>query len=150
MQKREQAEARWKECMEERQKLETERNVHRENFLMDDRPYMDRLDEHQKKLEELNEKVAKAEQEEHEAQMEMDHWRNEERKANEEQIEYRKEMNQGHEDEYTEKIKWEEEQRKTQEAREEQYRQWQEECRRNSPEFYQAQDRSREQDGRSR
>ncbi len=150
MQISEQAEARWKECIEERQKLEAERDSHRNNFPMDDRPYIDRLDEHQKKLEELNEKLAKAEREEHEAQMEMDRFKNMERKAIEEQIENRKEMNQGHEDEYTEKLRREEEQRKIREAKEAAYREWVEESRRKAPEFFQAQDRSREQGGRGR
>ena len=107
MKMREQAEDRLRECEEKRKNLESERNAHQDNFPDDGRPFNERLEEHQKKLEELNNEVEKAKQEEHEAQMELDRAKAMEQKARQESIENRKEMNQGREDDHTEQQRWE-------------------------------------------
>ena len=57
MKMREPAEDRLRECEEKRKTLESERNAHQDNFPDDGRPFNERLEEHQKKLEELNNEV---------------------------------------------------------------------------------------------
>ena len=54
MEMREQAEDRLRECEEKRKNIESKRNAHQDNFPDDGRPFNERLEEHQKKLEELN------------------------------------------------------------------------------------------------
>lgn len=116
----EQAERRYEECKQERIRREDARNEYQGNFPMDNRPFQERLDEHTSGMEEHNRRVEEAKQQEEEARRDLDHARDIERQVDAARMEGTREqshLEEGRENDETERLKFEHEQKETKWAR---------------------------------